>query len=44
MVVRQFAVLGTPSFTTWVSCQATIVSDSTFWSFEPDPASVLDPE
>ena len=29
MVVRQFAVLGTPSFTTWVSCQATIVSDST---------------
>ena len=29
MVVRQFAVLGIPSFTTWVSCRVIIVGDST---------------
>ena len=44
MLVRQFVGFVLPRFTTWVSCQANIVSDSTFWSFEPDPASVLDPE
>ena len=29
MLVRQFAGFVLPRFTTWVSCQANIVSDST---------------